>query len=200
MNEIQVVHGDMSHKVGSGAYIYSCTRVVVPRPYPRRTSPCARLVPLSDPSICILQPHTALALGDTPPRALSATLSIRRHGSDGTGRARRRWSAWHSAPGSRYREKEGIGALVSWSWKPHTSYRDKISETIAIRHSVGFAPGVITGGLLRPLRGWTLVKDMVCWSPYQTAYGTVTGELHPPPRQGNARLTSSTTAPLNITD
>jgi len=32
-----------------------------------------------------------------------------------------------------------------------------------------------------------------------TGYGTITGELHPPPRQGNARLTSST-APLNIID
>jgi len=33
-----------------------------------------------------------------------------------------------------------------------------------------------------------------------TGYGTVTGELHPPPHQGNARLTYSTTAPLNIID
>jgi hypothetical protein len=33
-----------------------------------------------------------------------------------------------------------------------------------------------------------------------TGYGTVTGELHPPPRQGNARLTSSTAARLNIID
>jgi len=48
--------------------------------------------------------------------------------------------------------------------------------------------------------GRALVTDMLCWGPYQTAYGTVTGDLHSPPRQGNASLTSSITTLLNITD
>ena len=64
----------------------------------------------------------------------------------------------------------------------------------------GFAPGILSGGLLGPLLVRPLVKDTLCWSSYQAAYGTVTGELHPPPRRGNAHLTSSTAAPLDITN
>jgi hypothetical protein len=36
----------------------------------------------------------------------------------------------------------------------------------AIRSVVGFAPGVISGGLLGPLRGRPLVKDTLCCRSY----------------------------------
>jgi len=76
------------------------------------------------------------------------------------------FAAWWAAEDQKWepqKEKEGIGALVKLELKTLTkSLKTSPSEAI-----VGFAPGVISGGLLGPLRGRTLVKDTLCWSTYQ---------------------------------
>jgi len=68
--------------------------------------------------------------------------------------------------------------------------------------SVDFAPpgGVISGGLLRPLRGRTLVQYALCRRPYPMARDKPTSELYPLFRQRYARLITFTTALTHITD
>jgi len=60
------------------------------------------------------------------------------------------------------KEKEGIGAFVKLELKTLTkSLKSSPSEAIA-----GFAPGLISGGQLGPLRGRTLVKDTLYYRSY----------------------------------
>jgi hypothetical protein len=67
--------------------------------------------------------------------------------------------------------------------------------------SVDFAPpGVISSGLLRPLRGRTLVQYALFRRPYPMARDKPTSELYPLFRQRYARLTTFTTALTHITD
>jgi len=76
---------------------------------------------------------------------------------------------------------------------------DKISEIFAIWGHCGVCARVNKWWATRTASRTNTGQGHALLSLISTGYGTVTGELHPPPRQGNARLTSSP-APLNIID
>ena len=89
------------------------------------------------------------------------------------------------------------------------SPRQLVKELKTLAKSLTTSPSAIVCGVCAGGNKWwatraasrtTTGQGHALLGHISTGYGTVTGELHPPPRQGNARLTSSTAARLNIID
>ena len=113
------------------------------------------------------------------------------------GRAKR------SSLGSILRKKELL------TYKVGIALRSSQLELKTLAKSLTTSPSAIVCGVCAGGNKWwatraasrtTTGQGHALLELISTGYGTVTGELHPPPRQGNARLTSSTAARLNIID